>query len=258
MRAYLRDGALVTACVGDGGVPIDGDDGDDGDDGRAAGSGGAGAGAGAPLFGQSYALVDARTVPNFHGRRRLCLVCVRNAWAANGGEREQWEWRGAWSVGSDEWSSNHELARELSRAQASRLPASTTAHPAQASDGGRGQQGGVGAEWMAWADFVRCFNSIHVCGGAVSGGDASLRVDTWERDGCTHCAYESPRPIPTQICSAHHPVSARVGRRGAAPLVRLRLRVLLVRLPRLPSASQPRRHAGSASRPSGRGTGGRG
>lgn len=186
VRSYLRHSALVTACVGDGGVAVDG----------GGTCGGGASGAAVPLPAQSYAIVAARAVPNFHGRRRLCLVCVRNAWAANGGERAQWEWRGAWSIGSEEWRSNRELARELSRTQASKLhDVSTTTTPAHAASDGSGGAGQavVGAAWMAWGDFVRCFNSIHVCGSAASDGDASaeLRVDVRERDGCTHCAHPS-------------------------------------------------------------------
>ena len=235
VRSYLRHGALVTACVGDGGVPIDGGGGGDGN----GGTNGGGGAAQLPLSGQSYAIVDVRAVPNFHGRRRLCLVCVRNAWAANAcgelsGEREQWEWRGAWSAGSDEWTTNRELARELSRAQASKLHhvASTATPAAHAStDGGGGGSGqAVGAAaWMAWGDFVRCFNSMHVCGSAASDGDASLRVDVWERDGRTHCAQRAahperihltislPAPRPTPLCSAH-PIAWRVAA-DAGPLL---------------------------------------
>ena len=97
--------------------------------------------------GHLFSVISVRTAGGKFGMGGQKFVKVRNPWAT-------FEWKGAWSDGSKEWTQNPKIAKEL-------------AYVNDKNDG---------VFWMSFSDFVTYFNQIAICDRNVR-GDLTLQFD---------------------------------------------------------------------------------
>jgi len=109
------------------------------------------------VAGHAYSVLDAKSFKDSNAPGgRLKLIQLRNPWG-------KYEWKGAWSDGSAEWTAYPHVVKIIK--------------PVDGDDG---------SFWMSWEDFSVIFQSLDIC--SRSTGLRDCHLDVKEADGAANCA----------------------------------------------------------------------
>lgn len=104
------------------------------------------------VAGHMYSILQVRRAGATMGMGGTKLLKLRNPWGT-------FEWKGAWSDGSKEWTANPSITREVGY-----------------------EDTDDGTFWMEYKDFKTRFNTIDICDRTTKN---DLRLDVNEDAGCT-------------------------------------------------------------------------